>query len=559
MFKPSIMFFLAICLPSLLEAQVFDERMSDWPVDFTLRGTVIVCPQPNPTEQVTRDFLRAGGKQPRVVGIFFDEPMNEPDTNTLREDAESLYLYQRKSRAGELRLMEIGSSDTESQTVKKTLQNATAIFLCATNPLDAEARQWLQMQAPEFHDCVRRGGVILGCGDVGRLFGSRELVLPLPNSADSQATTRPGLNLLPDVILQTDFKGSGASVSLLNVLSRFPKAIGIGMEPQTCLILRGRKVAAKGGGQLHFFTAANSRVPVRKKAIGESKNSRFDPYQSLVDLTAWRRDAIDRTREIFPPANPAIPCVPKGTLMIIGGGGMPAGLMEQFIERAGGENAKLIYIPCTERETLSSRESRLVQSWRQKGVASADVFHTKDRLKADRDELFLKPLAEATGIFFGGGRQWNFSDSYYGTKAHRLMKAVLERGGVIAGSSAGASIQARYLARANPLGNRDIMATGYERGGLGFISGVAIDQHFTQRGRQADMSALVNRYPQLLGIGIDERTAILVEKSRAEVIGEGDVYFYDRHQRSTKDRLDYLKLGAGKEYDLAKREVVLLD
>ncbi|MCP4953793.1 MAG: peptidase S51, partial [Proteobacteria bacterium] len=62
-----------------------------------------------------------------------------------------------------------------------------------------------------------------------------------------------------------------------------------------------------------------------------------------------------------------------------------------------------------------------------------------------------------------------------------------------------------------------------------------------------------------LGIGIDERTAILVEKSRAEVIGEGDVYFYDRHQRSTKDRPDYLKLGAGKEYDLAKREIVLLD
>ena len=125
------------------------------------------------------------------------------------------------------------------------------------------------------------------------------------------------------------------------------------------------------------------------------------------------------------------------------------------------------------------------------------------------------------------------------------MKEVLQRGGVIAGSSAGASIQARYLARANPLGNIDIMAAGYERGGLGFISGVAIDQHFSQRRRQADMSSLVNRYPQLLGIGIDERTALVVRKSVAKVIGEGDVYFYDRQTRSPADDPDFLKLASG--------------
>ncbi|MDG2012099.1 MAG: cyanophycinase, partial [Pirellulaceae bacterium] len=416
--------------------------------------------------------------------------------------------------------------------------------------------QWLQKQAPDLHACVQRGGVVLGCGDVCRLFGSQELVPAQPDISSSQVTSLPGLNLLPDVILQTNFAGNTAKPTLLKILTRFPKAIGIGMEPQTQLILRGRKVAAQGTGQLHFFTAANSRLPVREKTIAGSKNPRSNPYESLVDLTAWRRDAIDRTREIFPSAKPAIPCVPKGTLMIIGGGGMPAGLMEQFVERAGGKNARLIYVPCTERETLSSRDSRLVQSWRQQGVASADVFHTKDRLKANQDEAFLKPLTEATGIFFGGGRQWNFSDSYYGTQAHRLMKEVLQRGGVIAGSSAGASIQARYLARANPLGNRDIMATGYERGGLGFISGVAIDQHFTQRRRQTDMSDLVDRYPQLLGIGIDERTALLVQKSRAKVIGDGDVYFYDRNKRSAEDKPDFLKLEAGKEYDLAKREIV---
>ena len=101
------------------------------------------------------------------------------------------------------------------------------------------------------------------------------------------------------------------------------------------------------------------------------------------------------------------------------------------------------------------------------------MLHTKDRTEADSDEEFLKHLSEATGIWFGGGRQWNFVDSYYGTKAHQLMLDVLDRGGVVGGSSAGASIQGEYLARANPVANFDIMAPGYERG-LGFISGVAI-------------------------------------------------------------------------------------
>ena len=193
---------------------------------------------------------------------------------------------------------------------------------------------------------------------------------------------------------------------------------------------------------------------------------------------------------------------------------------------------------------------------RAKGVASTTLFHTKDRNKANTDEEFLEPLKKATGIMFGGGRQWNFADSYYGNKAHRLMKEVLHRGGVISGSSAGASIQARYLARANPLANFDIMADGYEQAGLGFIAGVAIDQHFSQRGRQKDMTQLVNRYPQMLGIGLDEQTAIVVQKSIATVVGNGKVHFYDRNKPVVPGQADYDAYEAGSQYDLANRTVV---
>lgn len=99
------------------------------------------------------------------------------------------------------------------------------------------------------------------------------------------------------------------------------------------------------------------------------------------------------------------------------------------------------------------------------------------------------------------------------------------------------------------------MAPGYERG-LGFIGGIAIDQHFSQRRRQKDMTQLVDRYPQLLGIGIDESTAIIVQKSTAEVVGKGKVYFYNRDEPVVSGKDDFLALGSGSSYDLANRILI---
>src|SRR5262249_54164845 len=167
-------------------------------------------------------------------------------------------------------------------------------------------------------------------------------------------------------------------------------------------------------------------------------------------------------------------------------------------------------------------------------------------------------LKKAKGIWFGGGRQWRFVDAYEGTKAHDLFRDVLKRGGVIGGSSAGATIQGDYLCRGNPLGNLDIMSEGYERG-LGFLPGTAIDQHFSQRKRFADMTALVKTYPQLLGIGIDETTALVVKGHVGEVLGKGRVHFYDRTQPVEKGQPDYVAVPRGSRYDLKARKVLPAD
>jgi cyanophycinase len=319
-------------------------------------------------------------------------------------------------------------------------------------------------------------------------------------------------------------------------------------------VLQGRKAMLYGPGTAstwvgrgeyteEFFTRIQAR----------SQSNRNEPESYLLDWTQWRRLAIERTLERFPPQEQQAPRVPNGSLVIVGGGGMPPGLMQKFVQLAGGPDARIVYVPCAEEDDMSS-DTRLVEVWKQMGAKSALLLHTKDRRVADQDPMFLDPLKDATGIWFGGGRQWNLADSYYGTQAHRLMKQVLDRGGVIGGSSAGASIQGNYLARATPIENVRIMAPGYERGGLGFLSGVAIDQHFTERRRQKDLMSLVDTYPQMLGIGIDESTAILVKESQAEVIGLGKVTFNwkDEHQTQIQEFIG----NQGDCFDLANRSQI---
>ncbi|MBI3864273.1 MAG: Type 1 glutamine amidotransferase-like domain-containing protein [Planctomycetia bacterium] len=131
---------------------------------------------------------------------------------------------------------------------------------------------------------------------------------------------------------------------------------------------------------------------------------------------------------------------------------------------------------------------------------------------------------------------------------------MLRRGGVIGGSSAGATIQGDYLVRGSPLGNEDMMAAGYERG-FAFLPGTAIDQHFAQRKRFRDMTGVVAAHPQLLGIGLDETTAIVVQGHVAEVVGKNKVHFYDRTKPVADGEPDYVSVSAGQKYDLVARRV----
>lgn len=252
----------------------------------------------------------------------------------------------------------------------------------------------------------------------------------------------------------------------------------------------------------------------------------------------------------------------NGSLLAIGGGKLDRKVMATFRKEAGGNEAKLVVIPTAGVINNKIDSTGIIKKFKDFGFTDITILHT-DNPEVANSDAFIKPLQKATAIFFTGGRQWRIADGFLNTKAHLEMFALLNRGGIIAGSSAGATIQGSYLARGDTKNNQIMMGDHEE--GLGFISNIAIDQHVLVRNRQFDLFEILKKHPQLLGIGLDEGTAIHVKQGTFKVIGPSYVLVYDSSFWSregtdlkkipTEDQRFYF-LKSGDQYNLIKREII---
>ena len=199
----------------------------------------------------------------------------------------------------------------------------------------------------------------------------------------------------------------------------------------------------------------------------------------------------------------------KGTLIIVGGGSTDGtGIVEKFIQIAGGPDKKFVVVPTAggnkndDGSVRSYDEAQIVGSWLKRGLKNVKMLHTPDPKVADT-EAFVKELKDADAVWFNGGRQWNIVDSYAGTRTLAEFQKVLERGGVIAGSSAGATIQGQYLVRGDTSGPNVMMTQEpNHQEGFKFLRRSAIDQHINTRNRWDDLIPVIQKYPDLLGIGL---------------------------------------------------------
>lgn len=250
----------------------------------------------------------------------------------------------------------------------------------------------------------------------------------------------------------------------------------------------------------------------------------------------------------------------SGTQIITSGG---RAADELFTKAVGGRQAKVVFIPTA----ASSLRSQNLTIWepgseenKEKFVAdlrerfqldNITIVHTRDRKIADSD-AFVKQLHDAKAVWISGGNPGRFMATYRGTKVEKELKALLARGGVIGGESAGAIVQGSYTIRGNP--EKPVLMVKGSEEGIGLLTNVAINPHLTASKREQELITIVDRYPKLLGVGIDDDTGLIIKDGVGEVFGTGRVAIYDNVKHGSNW---YYWLKAGDKFDFIKRAAVV--
>ena len=254
------------------------------------------------------------------------------------------------------------------------------------------------------------------------------------------------------------------------------------------------------------------------------------------------------------PATPSPGQARAGHLLVIGGAEdklRQRQILARFVALAGGGDARIVIISTA--SSLGDEATELYLSlFRQLGIG--DVRGMRPLVRDDaNDPRLVSMLDDATAIFMTGGNQLRLSSVIGGTALGRALIERHRRGAMVAGTSAGASAIASHMVAFGTSGATPKQRMTQMSAGLGLLPGVLIDQHFEQRNRFGRLLALVAQSPALLGIGIDEDTAIIVQGDRFEVIGRSYVLIYDNSATVGDDGRFYF-LAPGDRFDLATRD-----
>lgn len=217
----------------------------------------------------------------------------------------------------------------------------------------------------------------------------------------------------------------------------------------------------------------------------------------------------------------------QGKLVIIGGGGRPDALVDRMIKESGLDQSGYgIILPMSSSEP----DSAIYYSGKQFIDKGIKHIYGLDFVKNEvLSPSKVDSLRHAQMIYISGGDQNRFMDIVANTAIEKAIHECYANGGLIAGTSAGAAVMSKLMITGNELKYpdrtlRNIEAENVEIGtGLGMLTNVIIDQHFVKRSRYSRLISTVIEHPTMLGIGIDEATAILVKGSTAEVIGDSQI------------------------------------
>lgn len=498
-------------------------------------GTLFICGGGiMPPTIMHRFFQLAGGEKARVIVVTSASSLAGTP-----ELAEKYAAWKQFPHASIDLFHAPTHTEANSTEFCEKLLSASAIWFAGGNQSLLTDAYLGTYAAKMFHEVLARGGVIGGTS-AGAAIMSQVMIA----GGRNEPMMSTGLGFLPGTVIDQHFSNRGRQERLKKALELRPGHVGIGIDESTALIVQGRTIEVMGEAGVSMFLAQS---PHRQSTSLRLASGARD------DLIKYSRAAIERTKQEFPLARKQVPEVKAGTLVIVGGGKTPREAVEKFLSAAGGNDSPIVVVS----NALGDHppEEKDVCGWlKEAGASNVRQLHTRDKRDLNHPDL-LTWLSEAKGIWFTGGGQWRLVDAYLDTPIQKLFHGVLRRGGVIGGTSAGAAIQGEFLVRGNPLGNQDVMTEGYDRG-FGFLPGVAIDQQFRQLDRFEDMNILKRAHPQLVGIGIDESTALIMSGTTMEVVGQNQVAVYDRTTGTEDQSPVYEVIRAGQKYDFKKQQLM---
>ncbi|MDN5789316.1 MAG: cyanophycinase [Micrococcales bacterium] len=251
--------------------------------------------------------------------------------------------------------------------------------------------------------------------------------------------------------------------------------------------------------------------------------------------TSAADSAADSMADARAPAADHPATVIHRTLLIIGGAEDRIGrsvVLKRFVKLAGGRRSRIVVIPTASGYAKEVSEAYRDVFTRLRG-GEVSVVDPKTR-RAASDTAMVGVLDDATGIFLTGGSQSKLAQNIVGTPVGAAIHRAYQRGAVVAGTSAGASIMSRFMISLGEEGLTPRQRSSQISAGLGLVEDIIIDQHFDQRGRYGRLMSMVACSPNLLGMGIDENTAAEIRDGKAmSIIGAGAIFLIDARNAIT--------------------------
>ncbi|MDX1945875.1 MAG: Type 1 glutamine amidotransferase-like domain-containing protein [Pirellulaceae bacterium] len=284
---------------------------------------------------------------------------------------------------------------------------------------------------------------------------------------------------------------------------------------------------------------------------------RFRAWAALVGLIAGSTlfvsfaAAAENLLGLPTPRDPARP----GAVVLHGGGRIDQEVFDRFVELAGGANASIVLIPSAGyrptdygeaelRATLARRFGSWVGLARAGRIKSFQFLYTDDPADAD-DPAFVRPLETATGVWFSGGDQTRLNYRFVGnfpeqTRFQQALRGIVERGGVVGGTSAGMAAMPEIMTVSHDRSDFDSPCTAIAAHGLGLLKNAVVEQHFDARGGRlerftgllrdaAQLDALAGRKnagAHIIGLAAEERTAIVVQGDRVQALGSASAHIF---------------------------------